>query len=665
MIGKKIENPEKSASKNVRIQRLADYIMAPETENKSEKCVYYGARGFFANTLQGQVAEMVALALDAPRSHDPIEHYVLSWREGDRPTPAQIDEAVDLVMDEGEMGGHQLLFALHADTDNWHIHLMLNRVHPETLKVVKINGGFDKIVLHRACARIEHAQGWKREENALYRVDAEENLVPTSRKRKDRCDKPNQSQIDTELRKGEKSAARFAVEIAGPVLASAKDWDEVHKRLAKHDMWYVKIGSGKRAGAVVQVGDVRIKASTVSRKATIARLEDRLGSYFPPQASSSTREHGDSPEYGQERLPSPPAPNPKDAWALIRDARTWEELHRTLAEREMRYEKTGSGATIFAGNDDEVSMKASTVSRNATLRKLEARLGPYSPPPGHRVSKPKPVTIHDGFPRWQDYVEARANYEEDKRAARAESEKELLKDEERLRNRHREERDAILDQRSREERLDALHLQRSLLDFRHAQEKEELKENTHLSRRAFQDAYPQFPPFQVWIEDPELALLWECRRRSRPCTIPGKEPRRDIVPRLKYDIRDYHPREVDGWILYATTQQRARGETAFVDRGERIDINDSKSEASILAALQLSAQKWGRFAVRGDRGYKDTCARLAAEHGFDLRNPELQASIGKYRRTISERRAKELEAKKASRSAKADPPKRDRGGYDL
>ena len=487
MIGKKIENPKKSASKSVRIRRLVGYIMAPETENKSEKCVYYGARGFFAKTVQGQIAEMVAMAMDAPRSHDPIEHYVLSWSKGERPTPGQIEKAVDLVTDEGEVGGHHLLFALHADTDNWHIHLILNRVHPETLKVVKINGGFDKIVLHRACARIEHAQGWKREENALYRVDEMGKVVPTSTKRRDRGDKPMQSQIDTELRKGEKSAARLAVEIAGPVLASAKDWDEVHKRLAKADMWYVKIGSGKRAGAVVQVGDVRVKASTVSRNATIARLEKRLGPYVPPQARSSSREGGESPEAGQEGA-LPPAPNPKDAWPYIRDAPTWEELHRTLAEHYMRYEKTGSGATIFAGRNDEVSMKASAVSRNATLRKLEARLGPYSPPPGHSLAKPKPVTIHDGFPRWQDYVESRASYEEGKRAARAESERELLEEEERLRNRHREERDAILAQRSREERLDALHLQKSLLALEHAREKEELKENTRVSRRAFQDA---------------------------------------------------------------------------------------------------------------------------------------------------------------------------------
>ena len=200
-------------------------------------------------------------------------------------------------------------------------------------------------------------------------------------------------------------------------------------------------------------------------------------------------------------------------------------------------------------------------------------------------------------------------------------EKELLEDEERLRNRHREEREKILDQRSREERSAALHLQRSLRAFDHATEKAELRENTRLSRRAFQDAYPQFPPSRSGSKIRNSHCCGTAAVAVVHVSCRGKKPRRDTVPRPKYDIRDYHPREVDGWILYATAQQRARGETAFVDRGQRIDINDSKSEASILAALQLSAEKWGRFVARGDRGFKDTCARLAAEHGFDLRNP--------------------------------------------
>jgi hypothetical protein len=39
----------------------------------------------------------------------------------------------------------------------------------------------------------------------------------------------------------------------------------------------------------------------------------------------------------------------EDGAAIIKQAQTWEQLHRELAAKGMRYEKTGSGATVFVG----------------------------------------------------------------------------------------------------------------------------------------------------------------------------------------------------------------------------------------------------------------------------------------------------------------------------
>ena len=50
---------------------------------------------------------------------------------------------------------------------------MVNRVHPLTRKVIEINKGFDLEALHRAVARIEHVQGWRREARGRYRVQAD------------------------------------------------------------------------------------------------------------------------------------------------------------------------------------------------------------------------------------------------------------------------------------------------------------------------------------------------------------------------------------------------------------------------------------------------------------------------------------------------------------
>ena len=70
-----------------------------------------------------------------------------------------------------------------------------------------------------------------------------------------------------------------------------------------------------------------------------------------------------------------------------------------------------------------------------------------------------------------------------------------------------------------------------------------------------------------------------------------------------------------------------RGSPAFTDRGKEIDIYDSNRRASVLAALQLSAQKWGTFTTRGNDRFQRMCVELAVEHGFNIANPELQQTI--------------------------------------
>ena len=91
-----------------------------------------------------------------------------------------------------------------------------------------------------------------------------------------------------------------------------------------------------------------------------------------------------------------------------------------------------------------------------------------------------------------------------------------------------------------------------------------------------------------------------------------------------HDIRAFSG-EVRGWeVAYRRTGSREA--PSFVDRGREIRIHDLQRD-SVLAALQLSAQKWGTFQVFGSDNYKRLCADLAAEHGFRITNPELQQAI--------------------------------------
>jgi hypothetical protein len=281
VIVKKVPTNKKAPlkSKGLHARDLCDYIAGPDAGDADEKVEHRGAVNLLNIDHAGQVQEMSDLAEAARRSPQPVQHWILSWRSGEQPTAAQADEAVRLFLTEMGLGDHQCIYALHRNTDNYHLHLAVNRVHPETERVVTVNGRFDIEVAHRAIARIERAQGWQREAGGRYRVlnsgEVQRTIKPAGPI--DRA--PATPARDFENLTGQKSAQRIAIEEGAPVLRQARHWDEVHGRLAERGMRFERKGSG----AVLWVADVAVKASTAGRDCSMSALEKRLGDFTPPR----------------------------------------------------------------------------------------------------------------------------------------------------------------------------------------------------------------------------------------------------------------------------------------------------------------------------------------------------------------------------------------------
>lgn len=711
MIGKKIPNPDHSASKAVRVEGLVSYVLAPESESSTEKCIYVGARGFLTTTAAGQTGEMVALAEDAVRTRDPIEHYVISWREGEQPSPEQIEEAVDILIDEMGLQNHQVIYGLHADTDNVHLHVVVNRVDPDSGRVKKINRGFDVKALHRAVWRIERAQSWMVDDNPNLREDAEGNVVWVKSEDVARPQQPQQRQLDAERRTGVKSAERTATETARPVIGEARTWPELHGALAALGMRYEKV----RNGAVVFVGTVPVKASRVSRQATLRSLESRLGRYQPADPSLE------------------PVIRPKDAAPLIAAASSWSELHANLEAQGMRYDRIGSGARVIAGN---AQVKASEVGREASLGRLEKRLGPYQPPdtrssarePPERISPPtidresiarqigassswtefyaglarmqlryervgsgayfvagdrrvkasviwRGATVNALEKRFGPFQPTRGGlppvgsqpivaemaeldvyrregdaYRTEKESDRLEFETQYEEELHELQRKQAQERDELVRGRSWKGRGVELNAMRSVLAAEHAKAKAKLEERRRRARETHWRRFPPWPSFEQWLLDqglPELAQQW--RYRAHP--IPFIEGRSEshAAPR---DIRGYES-QVEGPRVVYRRKGSPRSAAAFTDVGSRVNVLDWRSEASTLAALQLSELKWGEFVITGNDEFKEMCVRLAAEHGFRITNPDLQDRI-------AEERAQRQAEEEAAEHAQAAEPTADR-----
>jgi hypothetical protein len=491
-----------------------------------QKSEYVGASGnFYSDSQQGQRAEMVALAMEAKRSKDPVDHWLLSWKEGEQPTRAQCDEAVEILKKNlGMNGSHLAVYALHRNTENYHLHVVLNRVDPVKMRVTDKGWCIDKA--HKAIAEIVHAQGWEAEQNARYLADHNGAVTKADR---ERVPQPRSKAQDYENATGEKSSERIAMEKAVPILRNAQSWAQVHEALAQVDMHYERKGSG----ALLWVGDQPLKASCIGREFSRARMEERLGEFQPDGRSDAIPQRQRQSEPLRPEMPAGSA-----------------EYRKVLET--FRNEK----------NSAQVQQRANHRAARAT-QTAEFRM--------------ERAALYQGG-KWSG---------------------------------------------------NALNVARSLLAAEHAKRRAELMDTQKRERDTLRAKFGQrmtFEQFLVAKGTPQLAEQW--RYRSTETSSAAILGEGDAVPR-KRDIRDF------------TAQVRPSSQTqaneihysartdpscvSFTDRGKRIEVWQSQDEAAVLAALQLGAQKWGTVTITGPAEFKQLCAQLAAQHGIRISNPELQA----------------------------------------
>jgi len=300
--------PARPAGRNATTERarharnLVDYLRQPEKQSdekdyqvaymlreklggtKGERLFHIGGRNFVSTAIEGQRAEMIAVAQAATRSPNPIDHWLLSWREGELPTRAEIDEAVGMFLEHLGVSDQPCIYACHGDTDNRHVHIALNRYDPLARRMIEINDGFTLEAAHQAVALIVDRFGWQAEADARYQVvDGRVVMSAGAAARVDADRKPiSQKAAAFETRTGYRSAHRIAQEEAVPLIRAARSWDALHRSLAEVGISYDAIGTN---GVILSVGNEKVRASAVDRSITLVRLEKRLGDFVPRAAA--------------------------------------------------------------------------------------------------------------------------------------------------------------------------------------------------------------------------------------------------------------------------------------------------------------------------------------------------------------------------------------------
>ena len=225
---------------------------------------------------ESAAAEMESLAFENRRCKDPLMHIILSWRETELPTNAQIDEAVEIALKELDLQDCQAIWIVHSDTENRHVHIAANRIHPETYRAVQPANRWTYKAIQRAARKIETLQGWEQETHGIYSVTPEGGIIEREQQETENP-KLSKEALDLEAHTATKSAERICQETAAPIVRNAKSWEELHQRLAERGIAFERKGSG----AVLIVSEIVVKASKAGRDISLSKLETRLGEYMP------------------------------------------------------------------------------------------------------------------------------------------------------------------------------------------------------------------------------------------------------------------------------------------------------------------------------------------------------------------------------------------------
>jgi len=548
---------------------------------------------------------MIALSSENVRSKDPIDHWVLSWRADERPSVEQAREAVAIIISNFGLVEHQFVWGLHDDTQNLHIHIAVNRVHPDTLKVVKINKGFDKEAAQQAISLIEQAQGWIPEKGARYQIIDGKPVLKEHALDTKKPLEPSGKSINREVQTGEKSIQRIGIEQAAPIIKVATSWHELHMAMKAVGMEYVRNGSG----ANVRIGDTYLKASDVDRKASIGALQKRFGPYQPPQEINSNDYHHHSTDTIRSPTGGITAQEP-DPFATGKNP--------------------GHGLRPLSQCGMAHSEKSKSPSRPRVLH-LDARTDRRAVGGLRRDTGGSLQPVKKNQPGWAEYQIIKAERRDAKDADLLAQRKQQEAEKDRLYEKHRAERAAVL-KGNWEGKGDLKNAMSSVIATQQAAEKRVLQEQHKAERDALHARYVPLPQYKAWHEQPRLLAPVAAMAHSR------KQPER--LSTVLLTLR--HSQDKRG-ITY-----QDRGQDLFIDQGRSLAIvkHEQQSLMQIAAALAVAQQKYGvELTVTGPDEFKHQAVAAAVAHDLKVKfsDPAMEAQRvkGKDDKRQAERDAQE------------------------
>lgn len=296
------------------------------------------------------------------RCEKPVYHLVVSWHQSEQPTPEKMRLVADRTLADLKLSAHQAILIAHRDTAHEHLHIVINRVHPETHRAARLSHDY---------RTIEVSLAQQAREFGFMRVPGRHNQADDYR---DIAKRPRNGELQRaeRLQVTETLRPRLApVQVAerrsrlADTIDRARSWAELDRALVAGGFDI----AAKGQGLVIGDAEGMLKLSQLGKNIRLGALEARFGESFadfdkrreeerrlaemdrelrlaelareremrppaPPPASTSDDTSGQTALH-REPMPKPAHPAPKDE--KPRDPDPHDALSRAKAQTDLAF----------------------------------------------------------------------------------------------------------------------------------------------------------------------------------------------------------------------------------------------------------------------------------------------------------------------------------------
>ena len=234
---------------------LAEYIA--DEQGKTERVGTCTTTNCDADTITIVIGEVLATQqLNTRATGDKTYHLFVSFRPGENPDAEVLKAIEDRICSSLGYGEHQRVSVVHHDTDNLHIHIAINKIHPTRLTMHEPYKAYQ--ALAELCSVLEQDYGLELDNHRSRRTTAEGRAA------------------DMERHSGIESLLSWIRRECLEEIRGAQSWPELHQIMHENGLELRE----RANGLIIEAGNgTMVKASTVARDISKAKLEDRLGPF--------------------------------------------------------------------------------------------------------------------------------------------------------------------------------------------------------------------------------------------------------------------------------------------------------------------------------------------------------------------------------------------------